>query len=106
MDLKLYYQKVRQTLESLAEEDVVIVSHETGDGGKAGVCTEVPKAVAAKMVVDGTAEAASVQVAAAFRQAQAAAKARVEEEMAATKVPLSLVTTAELNRLRVARDQE
>jgi predicted alpha/beta hydrolase family esterase len=106
MDLRVYYQKVRQTVDGMPDKDVVIVSHATGDGGKAGVYTEVPKAVAAAMIVDGTAEAASTEDAAAFRQAQVVAKQRADQEMAATRVPLSLVTTAELTRLRTMQSEE
>lgn len=105
MDLRAYYQKIRQTVAGMTENDVVVVSLETGDGGKAGIYTEVPKAVAAKMMVDGTAELPSAEGMAAFRQAQAEAKRRAEEEMAALRVPLSLVTTAELKRLRGEREQ-
>jgi hypothetical protein len=83
-----------------------VVSRETGDGGKAGVCTEVPADVAAKMMVDGTAALASTEVAAAFRRVQAEAKDQADREMAATKVPLSLIPTAELNRLRDTRNQD
>jgi hypothetical protein len=106
MDLRAYYQKIRETTASFQEDDVVVVSRETGDGGKAGVCTEVPKAVAAKMIVDGAAAEASSEAADAFRQAHAEARERAEQEMAAARVPLSLVSTAELKRLRGARDRD
>ncbi len=105
MDLRAYFQKIRETEASLPERDVVVVSHETGDGGKAGIYTEVPKAVAAKMIVDGAAELPSAEDSASFRQAQAAAKEQVEADMAAMRVPLSLVSTSELHRLRGAREQ-
>lgn len=104
MDLRAYYRKIRDTVASLPDKDVVVVSHETGDGGKAGVYTEVPKEVAAKMIVDGTAGLATPEEAAGFRERQAAAKEQAEGELAATRVPLSLVSTAELHRLRDARD--
>jgi hypothetical protein len=106
MDLKVYYQKVRETAASYQERDVVVVSRATGDGGKPGVLTEVPKEVAAMMVVEGTAQPASVEQAAAFRQARADEKQRVERELAAAKMPLSVVTTAELSRLLGSRNQE
>jgi hypothetical protein len=106
MDLKVYYQKIRQTVDTFPDKDVVIVSCETGDGGKAGVYTEVPKAVAAKMMVDGAAQVASMEDTAAFRKAQAEARQQAEQELAATRVPLSLVPTAELTRLRGGRNQD
>jgi len=106
MDLKVYYQKIRETAERFPDKDVVIVSRATGDGGKAGVFTEVPKEVAAMMVVEGTAAVASVEDAAEFRRTVAAARRQVEEQLAASRVPLSLVTTAELQRLRGSQIQD
>jgi hypothetical protein len=105
MDLRVYYQKIRDTRASMPEKDVVVVSLETQEGGKAGIRTEVPKEVAAKMVVDGIAERASAEAAAEFRLAQAEAKESAERELAATKMPLSLIPTSELKRLREAREQ-
>jgi len=106
MDLKAYYAKVRETAASYQSKDVVIVSRATGDGGKAGVYTEVPKAVAAMMVVEGTAELAKEEEAEAFRKARASEKERVDREQAAAKMPLSVVTTAELQRLMGSRYQD
>jgi len=106
MDLKAYYAKVRETAARYPEKDVVIVSRATGDGGKAGVYTEVPREVAAAMVVEGTADVAATDAAEAFRQARAIEKQRVEREQAAAKMPLSVVTTAELQRLMGMRNQE
>lgn len=67
MDLRAYYQKIRKIESEISEETVVIVSRETSDGGRAGVRTEVPRAVAARMVAQETAELASAEVAARFR---------------------------------------
>jgi len=106
MDLKVYYQKIRETRQKLPEKDVVIVSHETLDGGRAGVCTEVPRELAAKMLVDGTASVANEEMAAEFRRAQATAKELADRELAVTKIPLTVVPTAEFNRLLAAREQD
>jgi hypothetical protein len=105
MDLQVYYKKIRETAAGYAERDVVIVSRATGDGGKSGVYTEVPREVAAMMVVEGTADPASTDATAAFRKARAEAKERAEREAAAAKTPLSVVTTAELQRLMGLRNQ-
>ena len=106
MDLKAYYTKVRETAARYPNKDVVVVSRATADGGKAGVFTEVPKEVAAMMVVEGTADAAAEHDAEAFRQARTIEKQRVEREQAAAKMPLSVVTTAELSRLMGLRNQD
>jgi hypothetical protein len=104
MDLTLYYQKIRETKATLQEKDVVLISLETGDGGQAGVCTEVPASVAAKMIVDGVAEIAPRDVADEFLLKQAEAKEQADREMSAAQVPMAVVPVSLLNRRQEARD--
>lgn len=59
MDLKVYYQKLRQIEASLTHPCVVLVSLATPDGGRAGVATEAPREIAAKMIADGSARLAT-----------------------------------------------
>jgi hypothetical protein len=66
MDLRAYYRTMRAIEAGIPEESVVIVSLETGDGGRAGVCTDVPRAVAARMITEEKAELASPDVAVKF----------------------------------------
>jgi hypothetical protein len=56
MDLRIYYQKIRDVEATITEEFPVVVSKETPDGGKKGVRTQVPRKIAAKMIVEGLAE--------------------------------------------------
>ncbi len=67
MDLRVYFQKIRRIEAELAEPYVVVVSRETPDGGKPGVRTEVPRALAAKLIVEDQAALASAEEAAEFR---------------------------------------
>lgn len=67
MDLRAYYQKIRIIEADIREDSVVIVSRETSDGGRAGFKTDVPRAVAARMVVEETADLASAEQTAQFR---------------------------------------
>lgn len=59
MDLKSYYQKLRELEGALPSDYVVVVSKETPDGGRAGTLTEVPRRLAAKLILDGAAELAT-----------------------------------------------
>jgi hypothetical protein len=67
MDLRVYYQKIRKLEAEIVEPFVVIVSRETSDGGKAGVKTDVPRFLAARLIVEDRAEMASPEEAALFR---------------------------------------
>lgn len=84
MDLRAYYQKIRSIESEIREASTVIVSLETPDGGRAGVRTEVPRAVAARMIAEQKAELASEESAAEFR-AVAEAKWKAAHGTAWTK---------------------
>jgi hypothetical protein len=66
MDLKAYYQKIRDLERTFKGTFPVVVSQETPDGGTAGVKTEVPLHIAARMIVDGKAVLASEKEAKEF----------------------------------------
>jgi hypothetical protein len=70
MDLRAYYQKIRRIEAGIPEEAVVMVSRETPDGGRAGVLTEVPRAVAARLIADEKADLATTDEAAGWKIAQ------------------------------------
>lgn len=53
MDLRVFYQKLRNLEQEIATDHVVVVSLETADGGKPGVRTEVSRENAARMIVEG-----------------------------------------------------
>jgi sugar phosphate isomerase/epimerase len=67
MDLRAYYRRIREIAEELHEDCVVIVSRATSDGGRAGIKTDVPRALAAKLIAEEKADAADEEEAAEFR---------------------------------------
>lgn len=91
MDLRVYYQRIRAVQADLTEPCVVIVSKETPDGGKAGVKTDVPKALAARMIVEDRAVLASPEETAQFR-GEVAQRWRDAEEQGFEE-PLPVVRT-------------
>ncbi len=102
MDLRLYYRKIRETEAEIKEADTVVASLETPDGGRAGRRTEVPRAVAARMIVEGTARLATAEEAAEFREQVAEAKRQADQSAAANRVQLTVMTEADLKTLRGA----
>jgi hypothetical protein len=104
MDLTSYYQKIRTTEANIADPYPVIVSLETSEGGKAGVLTEVTRDIAAKMIVEGEASLATSAAATAFRASVAVAKQAADQAAAAARVQFSVLTTAELNKLKGVAD--
>ncbi len=100
MDLRAYYQKIKDHVAAIAEEYPIVVSLNTGDGGTAGQHTEVTKPVAARLLVQGLARLAEAAEAAVFRQLQAEAVRKAQELAAAAKVQISVVSTADLEKLK------
>ncbi len=56
MNLRVYYQRIQEVEANIREAFVTVVSRATPDGGKAGMKTDVPRRVAARLVVEGKAE--------------------------------------------------
>jgi hypothetical protein len=100
MNLKTYYQKMREVEASINHPFVVLVSHVTSDGGKEGLLTEVPKELAAKMIADGRAHAANDDVARDFHEKKAEAKRVADSEAAANRMQVTLVPTADLMKAK------
>jgi len=92
MDLKVYYQKLRQLEGSIAEPDVVVASLATPDGGRAGVLTQVPRALAAKLIVEGGARLATEEENLAYAQQVAEAKRTAEQSAAASRIQVTVVS--------------
>ena len=100
MDLRVYYQKIRETEGAIADEFPVVVSVETTDGGKCGTKTEVPRRLAAKLLVEGLARLASKDELKAYRDSLAEAKRIADRAAAAARLQLTVLSTTELDRLR------
>jgi uncharacterized protein YbaA (DUF1428 family) len=102
MDLKGYYRKLREIESALCEEFVIVKSLVTADGGIAGRLTEVGKALAAKLIVDGLAELANKQEADAFREKLLEDKKQEEQKRAASKIQFTVLTETDLRALQRA----
>lgn len=100
MDLQLYYQKIRETETKIADEFALVVSLETSDGGKSGRKTEVPRRLAAKLLVEGQVRLATKDEVKAHRESLAEAVRLAERAAAAAKLQLTVLSTNELDRLR------
>jgi hypothetical protein len=102
MDLTHYYQKIRDMEAKIVDEFPLVVSRETADGGKQGTKTEVPKRLAAKLIIGGLARLADEDEKAVFQSLQAEAIRAAEQLAAAAKVQLTVLTSSDLERLKKA----
>lgn len=92
MDIRVYFQKMREIERNIIEPFVVVVSLETPEGGKAGCMTEVSRASAARMIVDQKGRLADESERAAYYKGAQEALAAAEEERLAGKIQLTVVT--------------
>jgi molybdenum-dependent DNA-binding transcriptional regulator ModE len=105
MDLRAYYQKIREMEKGLAEP-CVVVSVETSDGGKAGVRTEVTRQVAARMVVEGRARVANDEETREFLEQKLEAKRAADQLAAASRMQVTVVPSSEWRNVRPGRTKE
>jgi hypothetical protein len=100
MDLQMYYRKIREIEHNLSTPSVVVTSHDTPDGGREGVFTEVSRRTAAKMIVEGSARLATEQEATDFRERNGEAKIRADQLAAASRMQFTVVSTNDLRKLK------
>lgn len=100
MDLRAYYQKIRELEESLTEVYPVMVSLETADGGNPGVRTEVSRGVAAKMIVEGKARLASADEKQVFLDQKAEVKRIADQMEASERMQITVVSQSDLQTLK------
>jgi hypothetical protein len=94
VDLRKYFRRVREIESELLEAYHIIVSLETPDGGKAGIMSEVPRALAAKAIAEGRAVLASEAEREAFQTKQLEARVAAERAELARRVQV-IVTDSE-----------
>ena len=86
MDLRVYYNRVREVERTLEGAHVVLVSLVTQDGGRAGVLTEAPRHVAAKQIAEGRARVSTAEEADIFHADNTRRKREFDELEAMNRV--------------------
>ena len=86
MDLRVFFQKLRKIEQEIVDPHVVVVSHETPDGGRAGRLAEVSRSNAARLILEGHAQLATAEESAEFRAAARKALEEAQQRQLADKV--------------------
>jgi hypothetical protein len=100
VDLRVFYQKIRNLEKELDGDYVVLVSNETGDGGRSGQTVEVAKPLAARMIVEGRARLASAEECKARQKALERAVEAVRRRELVEKAHVRLLSDADIDALR------
>lgn len=91
MDLRQYYKKLHELESKTPEAHVVVVSEETGDGGKAGVMTEAPRRNACQLILEGRARLAKPAEVEEYRTMQSLIREEFHRAKRASRVQVQLV---------------
>ena len=103
MDLKVYYKKIREVIETIPADFAVLVSCETPDGGKPGVMSEAQRALAAKMIVEGRAQLATAEQCADFRRLESESRAKGQRDAAMSRVQVAVLSELDIEALKTVR---
>ena len=91
MDLRQYYKKLHELESKMPEAHVLVVSEETGDGGKEGVITEVPRRNACQLILEWRARRADQKEEDQFRTQESLQRDEFQRSKAAARVHVQLV---------------
>lgn len=91
MDLRRYYQELRQKEAEIEGKDIYVVSLDTADGGKAGVITHVPKAIGCRLMVEGRARLATPEEAERYEQEEERKRTEIASQEFARKIQVQVV---------------
>jgi len=106
MDLRMFYQKLRKLEQEITEAHVVVVSHETSDGGKEGRKTEVSRGTAARLILEGRARLAGAEETAEYRKAIEQAVLDAEQRELSSRVQLNVISDTDLRAMKAAARPE
>jgi hypothetical protein len=100
MNLRMYFQKIRDAEASIIDEVVHVVSLETDEGGIEGIITEVPKALAAKLLVEQRSRLATREEKVAHLEKQHAMRKKMQDDFAAQRLQVAIVSDLDLANFR------
>lgn len=100
MNLREYYDKIREIARSIDGEFTVVISNKTNDGGRAGILTEVSRDAAARLIADDKATLASPKQADAFYAESRARHERQIAEEQKRKMAMDVFSRGGLDALR------
>jgi hypothetical protein len=100
MEITAFYKKVREIEATIERREALIVSLETADGGRAGVRSEAPRAVAAKLMAEGRARLATPEEEKEYRERAAEALREAEQAAITNRMQIAVLSDSDLKALR------
>ncbi len=104
MDLKAFFTKLRKIEQDIVDANVVMVSLETPDGGKPGQKTEVARASAARLILEGRARLADAKETAEHHAVGVAERKAAEQKAVQDRVQVHVITESDAKALGKKRE--
>lgn len=95
MDLRQYFKKIRDVEAGIPELNTHVISLDTSDGGKAGAITEVKRALAAKLIVEGRAVLATKAEIESYLEQQFLARTAAQRADTARQLQVAIISDGE-----------
>ncbi|MBI4893433.1 MAG: hypothetical protein HY821_22620 [Acidobacteria bacterium] len=92
MELQKYFRELREKEAEISGKDIYVTSLATGDGGKPGVVTQVPKRLGCQLMVERKARLASEEEVAAFLKEQEVRRAEIDSQVYAQRLQVQVVS--------------
>ena len=102
MDLRAFFQKIRQVEKDITGTHAIVVSNETSDGGRPGQVSEVARGVAARMIVEGRARLATPEESIGYHKDLAEAVELARRRDLIGKAHVQLLSDSDIEALRGA----
>jgi hypothetical protein len=99
VDLKQYFRKIREIEAGIDDAFVLVTSLETTDGGRAGIVSEVPRNLAAKMIAEGCAAIATKAERDAYVERQEAGRIAAQKAEVAKRLQVTIVPDGDVARI-------
>ena len=100
MDLRDFFKRIREIEAAIESPFTVVVSHETSDGGKAGVTAETPRNIAARLITEGRARLATPDEKDVHHETIRLAVVEAEKLAFADRVQVAVVSDLDLEGLK------
>lgn len=102
MDLRVFYQKIRQIEKQITQPHAVVLSRDTPDGGTAGCRSEVTREIAARLIVEGRAVLATAEEALAFYEEIQAARRAAEQSALSQRLQVNVISDSDMKALQTS----
>ncbi|BDC52085.1 hypothetical protein F183_A44000 [Bryobacterales bacterium F-183] len=103
MNLRAYFQKIREVEKEILKDVVYVVSLAGDDGGLPGIIAQVTRAIAAKLIVDQKSRLATDEEIETLLAYQEAERQKLQEQQAVQRLQVAIVSDKQIEAMRAKK---